>query len=386
VEDVQKTILAENRILVEYFVGDEAVYVWVLTGREMRFLPIDLTKNSLEKTLDRISPLFSRERGNRTAAMDHRWANVNGRLLHDLYKTLIMDPAGDLLKKDAGLLIVADDLLNYFPFEILITDVRGEEVHYLIERHAISYVGSSGLLEHGSGRGGTSDTNLLAFGNPFFGPDWKDRLLHPGRWFKPADGVLRGESFQSLPNSAKEVKAIAKNFKNPRVFTGKKATEGRFKKLAGDYRFIHLATHYLTSDNEPMISKVVLSQARREGEDGYLQMYEVFNLHLNADLVILSGCNTGLGTLQRGEGLIGISRAFFYAGASSLVVSLWPVDDESTAILMKSFYSHLKEGQDKAAALREAKIEMLRTAGVKRDPFYWGPFVLIGDIKGVRFQ
>jgi len=114
--------------------------------------------------------------------------------------------------------------------------------------------------------------------------------------------------------------------------------------------------------------------------DDVLQTYEIFDAELNAELAVLSACNTGLGKLEKGEGLIGISRAFLYAGVPSLVVSLWSVDDEATARIMELFYEQLRSGASKKQALRKAKLDYLSDArGDKKDPFYWAPFILSGD-------
>jgi CHAT domain-containing protein len=126
-----------------------------------------------------------------------------------------------------------------------------------------------------------------------------------------------------------------------------------------------------------MYSKIILSQTADEEEDGYLQTFEVYNLKLNAELVALSGCNTGLGRLRKGEGLLGMARAFQYAGAKNLLVSLWPVNDKSTAELMRRFYHGMRKGLTKSRALQKAKIEMLVSEQSPGDPFYWGPFVLL---------
>jgi CHAT domain-containing protein len=185
-----------------------------------------------------------------------------------------------------------------------------------------------------------------------------------------------------LPAAEAEVGAIedALRGSESHVYIGRRATEDAFKKEAAHYRILHLATHFLSDDRQPLYSKIVLAQDPEAEEDGYLQTYEIFNIRLNADLVVLSACNTGLGKLSKGEGLVGISRAFLYAGVPSLLVSLWSVDDESTSILMKSFYEHLSNGLNKKQALRQAKLEYLETVpNNKRDPFYWAPFILVGD-------
>ena len=129
-------------------------------------------------------------------------------------------------------------------------------------------------------------------------------------------------------------------------------SEALFKGEAQNYRILHLATHFLSDDRQPLYSKLALAPAEGSDEDGYLQVYEVLNTKLRAELVVLSACNTGLGRLQRGEGLLGATRAFLYAGVPSMVVSLWSVEDRAAAQIMERFYVHLKEGSDKREALR----------------------------------
>ncbi len=137
---------------------------------------------------------------------------------------------------------------------------------------------------------------------------------------------------------------------------------------------LHFATHFLIDDRQPLYSRIVLAA------DDVLQTYEIFDAELNAELAVLSACNTGLGKLEKGEGLIGISRAFLYAGVPSLVVSLWSVDDDATARIMELFYEHLRSGASKKQALRQAKLDYLSDArGDEKDPFYWAPFILSGD-------
>ena len=146
------------------------------------------------------------------------------------------------------------------------------------------------------------------------------------------------------------------------------------------YKYLHFAAHGNVDEAHPARSGIVLSPLTDPKEDGTLQMNEIMQLKLNADLVTLSACRTGLGKLLHGEGMIGLTRAFIYAGANSVVVSLWNVNDVATASLMKSFYQNLQSGMPKAEALRQAKLELL--TGEKRawrHPYYWAPFVLIGE-------
>ena len=149
------------------------------------------------------------------------------------------------------------------------------------------------------------------------------------------------------------------------------------------YRIVHFATHGLLNSEHPQLSGVVLSLVDERGQpqDGFLRLHEIFNLRLPAELVVLSACQTGLGKEVKGEGLVGLTRGFMYAGAARVVASLWRVDDAATAELMKRFYRRmLKDGMRPAAALRAAQVEMWRRPQW-RSPFYWGGFVLQGEWK-----
>lgn len=149
------------------------------------------------------------------------------------------------------------------------------------------------------------------------------------------------------------------------------------------FRILHLATHGLLNTEHPELSGVVLSLVDRRGQtlDGFLRLHEIYNLKLSADLVVLSACQTGLGKEIEGEGLVGLTRGFMYAGAPRVVASLWKVDDRATAELMKHFYSAmLTDHEPAAAALRRAQLAMWKTQGWE-SPYYWAAFVLQGDWK-----
>jgi CHAT domain-containing protein len=151
----------------------------------------------------------------------------------------------------------------------------------------------------------------------------------------------------------------------------------------GHYRIVHIASHSVVNSNHPELSGVVLSMVNERGqeENGFLQLHDIYNLKLNAELVVLSACNTGLGKDVRGEGLVGLTRGFMYAGASSVVASLWKVDDAASAELMTHFYkAMLEDDLPPAAALRSAKEKMWRQKHW-RTPYYWSAFVLQGEYR-----
>ena len=187
----------------------------------------------------------------------------------------------------------------------------------------------------------------------------------------------------TLPEARKEIQAVAGLFDNADVFIGASASEAQAKAIRRDSDIVHFASHAVTDHSFPMESYLLLSRSAGSdtgGENGLLQAWEVFEeLRIDADLAVLSACDTGLGREMGGEGLIGLTRAFHFAGARSVIASLWPVSDRSTARLMTSFYQRLSAGVSKDEALRQAQLELMRrSGGVYAHPFYWAAFQLSG--------
>ena len=184
-----------------------------------------------------------------------------------------------------------------------------------------------------------------------------------------------------LPQAEREVRTLAEVYgrERSRVYVGAEASEERLKKEAGGSRILHLATHGILNDASPMYSQLVLSHSQAGArEDGLLEAWEILNLDLNADLAVLSACETGRGRPGPGEGVIGLSWAFFVAGCPTTVVSQWKVESASTTELMLAFHRNLKSGRPKAQALQAAALKLLRDPRY-RHPFYWAGFVVVGD-------
>jgi CHAT domain-containing protein len=170
---------------------------------------------------------------------------------------------------------------------------------------------------------------------------------------------------------------LHKQFPDATVNTGRAAQESVVKSTAGQYRYVHLASHAFFNDASPLLSSIVLAQPPAGSQDdGFLTAREIFDLNLQADMVVLSACNTARGGKQSGEGIIGLTWALFVAGVPTQVVSQWAVDDASTATLMGAFYADLNSG--KSAALQSAELKLLRD-GKHAHPYYWAPFTLMGD-------
>lgn len=171
------------------------------------------------------------------------------------------------------------------------------------------------------------------------------------------------------------------------AYCRKSATEELFKKKAATAGILHIATHAVINDANPMFSRLIFAPDSSSLEDGYLNTYELYNMKLNADMIVLSACNTGYGKLIRGEGIMSLARGCMYAGCSSIVMSLWSVDDQSTSVIMKNFYGSLVQGKSKDEALREAKLEFLKNADeIKANPFYWSGMIVIGNTEPISLK
>jgi CHAT domain-containing protein len=297
--------------------------------------------------------------------------------------TELLEPAAATLRGKRSLLIAPDGPLYLLPFEALTVKVETAqsrtfpELPYVLRRFAVSYVPSASVLQGlrvprpSSAGSPRLAKRFLGFANP---------LYDAGN----APGATRssGPQLARLPESEEEVRRIASLYPKGAValYTGSLATEDNVKgnPLLAEARQIHFATHGSLNESQPQLSGLELARARSSREDGTLRVYEIFNLRLNADLLTLSACDTARGKEISGEGIIGMTRAFFYAGARSLLVSLWPVSDRSTPDLMHSFYEHLGDSRNKAQALRQAKLAMIESENYA-DPYFWAPFILTGD-------
>ncbi len=372
IRKLQDEFLDERTGLIEYFLGDARSYMFFLTRKGARLFelpPREAIERSLRGYLKALSIPGGKEFSGTLAA-----ERIAGELLPPLAGP---DAAG--LKR---LIIVPDGVLYYLPFETL--RPSGAPVSgYLIERFEVSYAPSASSLVFLSRKdAGPWDKSLLAIGAPALNRERsaeRDGQSLPGWTFGE---IYKGDGFDlsPLPYSRKEVLDIAGHFRkgSKDVLLGSRAAEADLKLLPlEDYRIVHFACHGLLDEKVPFRSALVLSADKDDGEDGLLQAREIYSLRLDADLVVLSACQTGRGGLERGEGLLGLPRMFFYAGARSVISTLWPIGDRSTAFFMDGFYEHLSQGRNKAEALRLAKVRMLRSKYAH--PFHWAAFVLNGD-------
>lgn len=306
-----------------------------------------------------------------------------------LYRTLFR-PLEPLLAGITELKVVPDASLHQFPLEALPLPGRTEERRFLISRYEIVYAYSASfyhkLVSEGKGAGALS---VAAFA-PVFRDSAKNADFLANR-----DAVVRsgidavrsitadGRSFNELRYSEKEVDDIARTMTRPdvpvRTFLFTDASEENFKANASRYDILHIATHGYNNAKDPRFSAVLFSQPSSPSspEDGILYLNETYSLDLKASLVVLSSCESGVGTMVAGEGMIALSRGLFYAGARNIVVSLWKVPDRQTCELMGEFYRNIAAGRSYAAALRAAKLTMAAAPGTAF-PAKWSGFVLMG--------
>jgi CHAT domain-containing protein len=366
---IQREILGQDTALIEFELGEKQSYVWVLTphGSISAVLPP-------RKQIEQLVEEYRKELAQRPSALTVRTALVRVDALGTrLYRELLA-PVESAFKESQRLIIVPDGVLAYLPFETLGGQKR------LIERFAVSYSPSASVLATLRDRlkvGTPPAKELLAFGDAVYSPASTPASSALGQFSE------RGLDFTQLPYTRTEVTAIRSLFAAgaSRIFMGAEAREETLKSVPLDpYRFIHFAVHGLYDEEQPARSGIALSVNADSREDGILQVREIMRLRLRAEMVTLSACQTGLGKLLDGEGVIGISRAFLYAGADSVLTSLWNVNDASTAELMRLVYRDLARGIRRDDALRAAKLQLIRgPQSTWRHPYYWAPFVLQGD-------
>jgi CHAT domain-containing protein len=351
-------------VTLAFVLGDERSFVWAISERGLSagLLP---ARDRIEQAVNRFTtalmarPGLDRERSLRTVRAEAR----------GLYK-LLLSPVESTVQSATRLVVIPDGVLHHLPFEAL----EQPNGTYLVERLSVSVAASAtALAALEADDAPAAGASLLAFADPVFaGAAQKTSERRAGS----------RRELTALPFTQSEARAIASALpgKN-RVHIGAAATEAALKsEPLASYRYLHFATHAYTDDVRPGRSAIVLSVGADKLEDGLLQPAEIMSLRLNADLVTLSACGTGLGRLHKGEGIVGLSRAFFYAGARSVTASLWNVNDAATASLMRQFYQGLAKGLRKDDALRAAKLRMIRSGDAAHaHPYYWAPFVLLGS-------
>jgi CHAT domain-containing protein/tetratricopeptide (TPR) repeat protein len=399
-KETQERVLNEQTSLIEFALGNERSYAWLVT--RSTFTSVELPgREEIEQAARRLYETITDHQlvyGESVEARMDREAKAKAALpahVAWLSRLLLGPLAGKL--NTPRLLVVADGALQYIPFQILIDP--DSKTRLLMKYEIVNQPSASALalvLSEMANR--TPAANSIAvLADPVFevndprirgdaagSLDDSAHVLAVRRALRDAGVTPDGLHVPRLLASgreADEIMAMAPR-RNSLKAVGFAANRNRvFSPELASYRIVHIATHGIINSKQPEQSGIVLSLFDQQGrsQNGFLRLHEIYSLKLPADLVVLSACSTGLGKDVKGEGLIGLTRGFMYAGAAGVVASLWKVDDEATAELMRHFYAALfKKGMTPAAALRDAQLELSRQPRWQ-SPYYWAGFVIQGQ-------
>lgn len=330
-----RSSLPERAVLVEYFIARGVVFCCVLDRRELEILPLGAASKTqaihrrLQFQLSR--SMLGREQIRDTLPLVEEAVAAH---LTDLHAELI-GPVARRLRAEQ-LIIVPHGFLHYVPFHAL--RHRGR---YLVDRYSISYAPSAGVFHLCAAKPAAREQRSLVLG--------------------VAD--------ERAPRILEEARAVAESLPNATLLLGEEASEDALRRHGASSRIVHIATHGLFRRDNPMFSAIQLGTSR-------LSLFDLYNLRLGADLVVLSGCGTGLNAVLGADELVGLTRGLLYAGARSVLVSLWDVNDASTADFMRRFYHHLARGAQRARALQQTMLDLRET---HPNPYHWAPFVLVGE-------
>lgn len=358
--------LRPDEVLLEFLLADPRSYCLAITNDSAAIVPLARGAEIERDVTEHLKEIRSRGKARETGQR--------------LYTSLIAPiPA---VKRNLRVIVVADGALHGLSFESLVNE-RGS---YLIESHVTSYAPSGTALHllRTQTAQRPADLAALAVGGVVYDLD----ASSPGPIRGEAQdetarslSELRLSSLKAIPHTLDEVKTVADLTGNKSVLlVGTAATETAFKaQPLGRFNVLHLAVHGISDKNYPDRAALVLALDPKSRDDGLLQAREIAGLNLNASLVVLSACETGVGRVEGEEGTANLVQAFFVAGARSVVASQWAADDAATAALMRAFYQEMAKGRDKAMALREAKRILLARFGADAVPYYWAGFTLVGD-------
>lgn len=369
IKDIQRS-LKRNESIIEYVItktpdsnsGD--VYILAISKDQLLFEKIPYDESFIEKIITVHQLLSYKGFINSGLAEFRNYCNYS----YEVYRKLIEPILPVIIGKRVT--IIPDGILNYIPFEALITQkvntgsIHYHDLPYLLHEFPISYHYSQELLIRNKSENRTSGKRVLALA-----PDYQLAQY-------PNDNTTR---LASIPGTFEEVNFI-NDLLDADTFVGLEATEQKFRNISGDYDILHLAMHTIINDSLPMFSRLAFSPVNQDtGDDGWLNTADIYNLQLNARMTVLSACDTGTGVLRTGEGVMSLARGFLYAGSPTMVMTLWEVEDRSGTEIMKEFYKNLKAGKPVDIALRNAKLEHIKHSDpFTSHPHFWLGYISIG--------
>ncbi len=399
--EIQKQVLDEDTLLLQYSLGTERSYLWAVTKTSIHSyqLPPQADIETAAKQFYELlsTPGFQLEDTRGSIQVEKLKPT---KAVNQLSQMLLAPVAAQL--GDKRLLIVSDGALQYIPFSaLLLPESSSEDVIPLLVNNEIVHLPSAttlGIIRQEQATRQTAPKAIAILADPVFSNDDErfnsSGASRNGKGIRSVDEELLNRSakevdigvWQRLPGTRTEAEAIMALVPDSERVYGFDFAANRemvTNPELSNYRIIHLATHGLLNSTHPELSGIVLSLFDEQGiaQNGFLRLHDVFNLNLPAELVVLSACQTGLGQEVKGEGLVGLTRGFMYAGSPRVLVSLWNVSDAATAEIMSRFYRLiLQEGLSATAALRAAQLEMQQKTQWNA-PYYWAAFTLQGEWK-----
>lgn len=375
--------LSKDENLLTLFFGKENLYFFNVNMGKYLVEKSNLSKQQVVDLLKKIAPLYSSEYQNSGLYFNQDLFSFNTKSANEFYVKVLQPILKDIPKGNKLIFSLPSELV-LVPFEFLVTEFKEDDSpfyydnkNYLIDDYAISYSPSSSIYVLQKSIKQINEDKVLLVGDP--------QISNQDFALSYRGGLLEDDSFNArnivlfpLRYSKEEIQNLNSMFSNGFTLLSGEATEKKFKENAAQSSIIHLSTHSFLHKNQPLI---IFSKSKDESEDGYLERGEILLLNLNSDLVVLSSCRSGLGEIDESEGVIGMQKSFFEAGAKSVVVSLWDVNDKYTSLFMQSFYKYISEGFDKSEALRKAKIFFRKNYSA--NPYYWSAFILSGDVSKI---
>ncbi len=364
-------IIGHNGNYVNYILSDTLLYTFVVNRKYQKLLvqPVD---SSFYNDLKRFRNLLSKPSSSDNATHNFEEFKTLG---YSLYKALVA-PIRPFLISDR-LVISPDNFLSYLPFESFLTTtdsgngIRYNKLKYLMYNLDISYTYSATLMAEMIQRKNSSENSLIAFA-----PDYPE-AIDIQSVMQSRQGNLG--TLNDLPFARQEAQYVT-SITGGKLYINKDAKESVFKNESGKYDIIHLAMHTLLNDKDPMRSTLIFSHSNDSTEDGYLKTFEIYGIPLKAKMVVLSSCNTGIGMLFSGEGILSLARGFIYSGSLSVIMSMWEIEDKSGTEIVKMFYDNLENGYSKSVSLKRARILFLKNADQLRShPYYWSSMVVYGS-------
>jgi|GEM_PF-1025140 len=382
--DIQRNI-SSNEYFISFYTSGENTFVFLIGRNEFNTFKENITEEDLIKAVHKISPYFNSNSENENIMNNKDLFSFNSISSNTLYKEILKDVLNSIPKGNKIIFSLSPELV-IVPMEFLVTDLSRsgspydyKNNKYLIEDYQISYTPSIDLYIKEKLNNLKNDGKVLLVGNPKFKESMPGYAVNRGG-IEEDGGLQRNIPLLPLKYSGNELSEISSLIKVNKILTGGNANEANFIKEAPLSSVIHISTHSLLLKMRPVI---FLSNFDNR-DNGLIEMNDIVKLKLNSDMITLSSCSSGLGRIDESEGIIGMVKAFYEAGAKSVVVSLWQVDDKYTADFMTLFYKNLSDGMDKSEALRQAKIRFIKNYSA--NPYYWSAFVLSGNTSEINIK